>query len=269
MSLRNVIKANELGGENRIPWLKRYSSSSSSQESSDNEDDDNKEERCKDEKVTNIDNDDDDDDENKEIKEVSLLKRAYDLFLWEDVPTSFYAFIVSNALFYALVKLKVSLPTLLCQFSIMSIVMSFAFGYGSTLLSRYLLNDDKMTNPTDALANAVEVPRERVMKVARLAGRAVTELAEFVRSTILYENPENSLRAGCIFLVLGLLSQKYSVAALLWLAIDFCFVWFPVYKYQRESVDECYDKSLEFAVARAKSLKEDSSKLVNKYLQAM
>lgn len=263
MALRNAIKANEQNGENKIPWLKHYSQESSEEEEEKEEDDRDKGE----EKAPNNNDDDNDDDGSKAIKEASLLKQAYDLFLWEDVPTSCYAFVASNAVFYALVKLKVSLPALLCQFSIMSIALSFAFGCGPTLLCRYLLSDDRVANPTDALANAVEVPRERVMRAARLAGRAVVEFAEFIKAVITYESPESSLKAGCVFLVLGLLSQKYSVAALLWLAVDFCFVWFPVYKYQRESVDECYDKSLEFAVAQAKSLKEDSSKLVKKYLK--
>ena len=260
MPLKNVIKANEMNREGEAPWLRHYSSSSS-QETSESEEEEEEEEE-----VASVVSDEED---TKDIKEASVLKQVYDVFLWDDVLASCYAFVVSNAVFYALVKLKVSLPALLCQFSIISIAMSFAFGYGPTHLCRYLLGDDKIANPTDALANAVEVPREHVARAARLAGRAVMELAEFVRATVLYESPESSLRAAGAFLVLGLLSRKYSVAALLWLAVDFCFIWFPVYKYQRKSVDECYDRSLEFAVAQAKSLRDDSSKLIKKYLQAM
>lgn len=265
MSLRDVIKSNETNGNNKIPWLRHNINNNNNNSSSSSQE----EEKGVEDEETIIEPEDNNekDDSQKEFKEVNLLKQIYDLFLWEDVPTSCYAFVVSNAVFCALVKLKISLPALLCQFSIMSIALSFALGYGSTLICRHLMKNDKMENPTDAFANTVEVPREWITRTTRLVGRAVTEFAEFVKSLIMHKNTENSLKAGGIFLVLGLLSQKYSATALLWLAINFCFIWFPVYKYQRESVDKYYDESLEFAVAHAKTLKEDSTKLVKKYLQ--
>lgn len=246
---------NTINEKDRIPWLRH--SSSSSQEISE-EEAVGKGERNE---------SDHGEEEEEEAAGMSISKWAYDLFLWEDVPTSCYVFIILNAMFYALVKLKVPLPVLLSQFSIMSIAVSFAFGSGPTLICRHLLGNDKMVNPIDVLANLVEVPREWIAKTTKLAGQAVIECAEFIKNVVLYKNPEKSLKAGCAFLAVGLLSQRYSATALAWLSLNFCFVWFPVYKYQRETVDKCYDGSMEFAAMQAKLLKEDSSKFIKKYLQ--
>ena len=206
-------------------------------------------------------------DEGTSFNESAFVKWMYDIFLWEDVPTSLYAFVVSNTLFYALVKLKISLLTLFIHFSLLSIAASFAAGYGSTALCRYLLKNDKIENPADRLANAVDFPRERITRMAAAAGDATVKCVEFICNVIFFKDPELSQKAGCMFLALGILSQKYTLAALLWLTVDFCFIWFPLYKYQREAVDECYDRSAEFAVAQISALKEDSSKLIEKYLK--
>ena len=177
------------------------------------------------------------------------------LFMWDNVMQSLLAFAVMNVFFLLILYFKFSVFGLVCWVLFFALLAALAYDFQHVL--GYF---QKKEVPSRFAENKCEVPAKYIDGFFTLVASIVNAFLGVALNAIKIRCVPFSLAMIGVFLVLIFLAGHVCCFCTLYIALLFCFVWFRLYRDQKNAIDELFAKAKNFAKQQIELVKEKINK---------
>lgn len=176
------------------------------------------------------------------LRKNRVVEKLDEIFHWKNLILSLIAFVITNLVFYIIVKLEYSFLTLFCYFVLIGTILCFAVGYGPVAYGEYVAKK-KVENPIAPYAEKIKIPRDWVKDTATLAGDFVNALLETIFNIIFVKDVCGTIKGFFFFCFLAILSNCCTFCGLVWFTVVVFFIWCPLYDWKKDVIDDLFAKA--------------------------
>ena len=178
-----------------------------------------------------------------------------ELFMWDNLMRSLLAFAVMNVFFLLILYFKFSVFGLVCWVLFFALLAALAYDF-----QHVLGFFQKKDVPSRFAEMQFEVPAKYIDGFFDLVASLVKAFLGVAVNAITIRCVPYTLAMVGVFLVLIFLAGHVCCFCTLYIALLFCFIWFRLYRDQKQAIDDLFAKAKDFAKKQIELVKEKINK---------